>query len=338
MTNVEPKNLNRREHTAPCRTKKDRRTGTSLAARCRRFLLFPLFLTVFLFTLLSCGRAEGASAPAVPSAPDLSADPAANPEPSAGWVWLDMTDSDLSKGSLVLVNAEHSFDPAPVSAVSVYEHKTMSYQVKDIYLSVTPETVEALNRWMDAFREATGHVNVNIVAGFRTVADQTALYDNALESKGRDYAEAYLALPGCSEHHTGLAVDLDTYDFETGASWGFDGTGDYAWAVDHAWEYGFIQRYPPEKSGITGISYESWHYRYVGLPHALLMKEKNLCLEEYIDFLRDVTFDGAPLTVSWGGQTWRIYYAEGLRVPVPAGSEYEISGNNVDGFIVTVRE
>ena len=114
--------------------------------------------------------------------------------------------------------------------------------------------------------------------------------------------------------------------------------GEYAWAVQHAWEYGFIQRYPPHKSAVTGISYESWHFRYVGIPHACLMKQENLCLEEYIEYLRDFSFDRGPLTVNCLGRSWRIYYAAGTAIPVPAAGNYEISGNNVDGFIVTVED
>ncbi len=124
---------------------------------------------------------------------------------------------------------------------------------------------------------------------------------------------------------------------EAGTSGGFDGTGEYARAVENAWEYGFIQRYPPAKSGITGISYESWHFRYVGLPHAWVMKREDLCLEEYIDYLRGFSVD-RPLTVDCLGRSWRIWYAEGTRVPVPAEGAYEISGNNAGGFIVTVPD
>ena len=61
--------------------------------------------------------------------------------------------------------------------------------------------------------------------------------------------------------------------------------GDYAWLTENAWRYGFILRYPPEKADVTGIGYESWHFRYVGIPHAWYMQENNLCLEEYLDLL-----------------------------------------------------
>ena len=296
---------------------------------------FLLILTVVLFCLFSCGRREE-DRPADPTQTETERRTETDPELPAGWTWRKMSVEDLARGNLVLVNAEHSFDPTLPTTVSVYDYKSSGYLVKDVYLSVTRETVDHLNRWMDAFAAESGRTDVNIVAGYRTRADQEALYENAVNTKGRAHAEAYLALPGCSEHHTGLAVDLDTYDVEAGTSGGFDGEGDYAWAVEHAWEYGFIQRYPPRKSGITGINYESWHFRYVGLPHAWLMREEDLCLEEYVEYLRGFPFDQGPLTVNCLGRSWRIYYAQGPAVPVPAEGAYEISGNNVDGYIVTV--
>ena len=254
----------------------------------------------------------------------------------AGWSWQQMTEKDLSRGTLVLVNRDHAYDPELPQTVSVFDKKTQSYFVKDKILSLREDAADALNQWMDAFAAESGKTDVNIVAGWRSYEDQVYLYQNAVDSKGQAHADAYLALPGCSEHHTGLAVDLDTYNIEDGTSGGFDGEGAYAWAVEHAWEYGFIQRYPPEKSDITGIDYESWHFRYVGLPHAYIMQAENLCLEEYIDYLRNYSFSGEHLTVSCLGASYELYYCPKDQVAVPASDSYTISGNNVDGYIVTV--
>ena len=254
----------------------------------------------------------------------------------AGWSWQKMAEKDLSQGTLVLVNRDHAYDPELPQTVSVFDKKTQSYFVKDKILSLREDTADALNQWMDAFAAESGKTDVNIVAGWRSYEDQVYLYQNAVDTKGQAHADAYLALPGCSEHHTGLAVDLDTYNIEDGTSGGFDGEGAYAWAVEHAWEYGFIQRYPPEKSDITGIDYESWHFRYVGIPHAYIMQTQNLCLEEYLDYLRKYPFSGEHLTVSCLGASYELYYCPKDQVAVPASDSYTISGNNVDGYIVTV--
>ena len=255
-----------------------------------------------------------------------------------GWKLLSLPEAARTEGNLVLVNASHSIDAAKAQTVSVYEHKTGSYLVKDVYLSVTPETMQALNDWMDAFAKETGITDINIVSGWRSFADQTAIYDNAVATRGQAHADAYIALPGHSEHHTALAVDLDTYNVGTGTSGGFDGNGAYAWVVQHAWEYGFIQRYPIQKSDVTGIDFESWHFRYVGLPHAYVMQTENLCLEEYIDFLRNYPFSGEHLFVTCLGVRYELYFCAGDQVAVPTTGSYTISGNNVDGFIVTVEK
>ncbi len=267
--------------------------------------------------------------------------PAETVQPSSqtlpkGWKQIAVPESMLTEGTLALVNKDAAFDPAIPKTVSVYEHKNSSYLVKNIYLSVTPQTMDALNAWMEAFAAKTGATDVNIVAGWRSMEDQTSLYDKAVANKGQAYADAYLALPGHSEHHTGLAIDLDTYDIKTKTSGGFDGEGVYAWAVEHAWEFGFVQRYPASKSAITGIDYESWHFRYVGLPHSCIMTAENICLEEYIDFLRDHPFSGDHCRVTCLGVDYELYFCPKDQVVVPTENDYTICGNNVDGFIVTV--
>ena len=88
-----------------------------------------------------------------------------------------------------------------------------------------------------------------------------------------------VADPGCSEHHTGLAFDLNVPGRY------FVDTAQYIWLKQHCWDYGFIMRYTDEKEDITGIIGEEWHVRYVGLDHAKKIQELGYCLEEYIDWL-----------------------------------------------------
>ena len=86
--------------------------------------------------------------------------------------------------------------------------------------------------------------------------------------------------PGTSEHNLGLAIDFNYVDYD------FDQTKGFKWLVKNAQNYGFILRYPKDKQDITGITYESWHWRYVGKEHSKIIKEKGYCLEEYIDYLK----------------------------------------------------
>ena len=323
----------------PGHTKHARRRRRGRLSVCAVLLLSVCVLLI----LVKCapkkeekGRDGGAASSAAHS---RDADTTAAPEKPKlpdGWVYSELGTYGIKHGTLVLVNADHAFDPSDVTTVSVWENKTGSYLVKDVYTSLDPLVMDRLNEWMDAFAVESGRTDVNVVAGYRSYDDQQALYDNAVQTKGQAHADRYLALPGHSEHHTGLALDLSIYDTEAGTSRDFTGTGEYAWAKEHAWEFGFIQRYPEEKSGLTGIDYESWHYRYVGRAHAFCMREHDLCLEEYIDFLRGYPFDGEHLLVDCGEERYEIWYCPGTTAVVPEEGLYTVSGNNADGLIVTV--
>jgi outer membrane receptor for Fe3+-dicitrate len=94
-------------------------------------------------------------------------------------------------------------------------------------------------------------------------------------------ARKVVAAPGTSEHNLGIAVDFN------GVKDDFYKTEEYKWLTEHADEYGFILRYTKEKQNITKKIYEPWHFRYVGKEHAKAMKRMGLCLEEYIDFLKN---------------------------------------------------
>ena len=200
-----------------------------------------------------------------------------------------------AQGDLILVNADASYDPETAEdLVSVYEEKNSSYYVKDTALSVCRRVMTPLNDWMADFEAATG----------------------------------------CSEHHTGLAVDFALYLEDSGATADFTGTGDYAWLVEHAWEYGFIRRYPENKRDVTGIAYEAWHFRYVGVPHAWYMQENGLCLEEYLQLLREKASEAAPLRFTCQAIAYAVYAA----ASPPAGGAADCSADNLGGYIVTVME
>jgi len=96
-------------------------------------------------------------------------------------------------------------------------------------------------------------------------------------------------------------------------------------------------RYDSAKEALTGIANEPWHFRYVGVPHATQMAKLDLCMEEYVDYLKDFTFEGERLTISCDDGTYEVWYAEGTEVYLPESGEYQVSGNNVDGVIVTCK-
>lgn len=128
-------------------------------------------------------------------------------------------------------------------------------------------------------------VYLKIVSGYRTMEEQHQLYADEIQlfldegytkMDAENMAKQWVAVPGTSEHQTGLAVDINAIEDKSKRE------EVYIWLAYHAQEYGFIRRYPPDKVDITGIANEPWHYRYVGKKAAIEMKNENKCLEEYI--------------------------------------------------------
>lgn len=107
-------------------------------------------------------------------------------------------------------------------------------------------------------------VNFGIISAYRDYSTQVALYNKYVSRDGQEAADTYSARPGHSEHQTGLAVDFD----DGGACYlnaCFEATAAGQWLAAHAYEYGFVLRYPTAKEAITGFTYEPWHFRYVGV-------------------------------------------------------------------------
>ena len=183
--------------------------------------------------------------------------------------WHFGVDSTRYKGGILLVNEDNllSSDYVPEGLVNLYEQRhSFRLARSDIY--VTRETYEAMEA-MFAAAEADGVNGFIVTSGYRDYDRQAEVY---AESE-----EGYAQPPGASEHQTGLCFDVTTETNE-----GFESTEQYAWLREHAHEYGFIQRYPANKADITGISYEPWHYRYVGVSAATQIRNQDITLEEYV--------------------------------------------------------
>lgn len=119
------------------------------------------------------------------------------------------------------------------------------------------------------------------VSAYRSHATQTSLFNTYVNRDGYEKARTYSALPGTSEHETGLAIDVTGGNGKCAAESCFGGTKEAIWLEQHAAEYGFIIRYPQGKESITGYKYEPWHLRYVGKEIALEIMKKGITLEEY---------------------------------------------------------
>ncbi|WP_339223370.1 M15 family metallopeptidase [Paenibacillus sp. FSL W7-1332] len=238
---------------------------------------------------------------------------------------IRVTDEQVTRGNLVLVNKDHPLDPeaVPKDIVTLFENQDLmyGYVVLDNTIRLSRSVAENFRNMI----EAAGEDGVNrfmISSGYRDEDEQEQLY----REKGSDYALP----PGYSEHNLGLSMDIGS------TQQSIDRSPEGKWLKEHAWAHGFILRYPQDKTEITGIQYEPWHFRYVGQPHSMIMKELNLTLEEYLDYLKDqssyrTTVDGKEYEIKYVPVT-----SKDMEIEIPAGSEYEISGNNIDGIIVTV--
>jgi len=132
-----------------------------------------------------------------------------------------------------------------------------------------------------------------ICSAYRTLETQQKLYENKItqlqqqgysEEDAVEMAGVIVAPPGTSEHHLGLALDIVDLNYQLLDNSQED-TAVQRWLMEHSWEYGFVLRYPSDKSDVTGIIYEPWHYRYVGKDAAREIHEQGLCLEEFLELL-----------------------------------------------------
>ena len=261
-------------------------------------------------------------------------------EPKTVYENVSVSNEDVHAGDLILVNTDTTYvEENPTEIVSIYDHKTDNYHVSGTETSLRQPALDALNQMLDAFYVATGHQDMIVISGYRTTQQQQELYDADLAETG-EQTSTRVALPGHSEHESGYALDFSLYT--DGVQYDYDGTGEYAWINENCAHYGYVLRYAEDKQETTGIQAEPWHYRYVGQPNATYMMENNVCLEEYLTLLKNYTADEPLSITNWDGEIYQVYYVaadtstDSTYVMVPPDAKYTISGNNSDGFIVTV--
>ncbi len=256
---------------------------------------------------------------------------------------------NITRGNLILVSfvrdAEYDFSSTD-SFIPLYGNKTQSYRISSTALTLHKDTVAAFNEMFDAYNAQTGNKDYQITQASRTYDEQKAIYDSYLETYGVEVGASLAAPAGYSEHHSGYAVDMNVYTAD-GISYSLGSAADadpiYGWIYENAAKYGFVLRYPDGKTNITGITNEPWHFRYVGKGHASYMTEKGLVLEEYTDLLYSYPYDGEHLSFSYDGVDYEVFYlafdgeAE-KQIAIEEGTLYSLSGNNIDGVIVTLTK
>ena len=144
----------------------------------------------------------------------------------------------------------------------------------DFNPGVSDEAYDALTEMEIAAAE--DGISLFIVSGFRSYDDQDVIYNRYVSQDGKAEADRYSARPGHSEHQTGYAFDLNSFEESFGE------TPEGIWLAENCHKYGFIIRYPKGKEHITGYMYEPWHVRYLGVDIATSVYESGLTLEEYL--------------------------------------------------------
>lgn len=242
---------------------------------------------------------------------------------------LALKREDIFSGDLILVNKSHGYlGNGEDSLVPVWDSSVLMQQRAVVLLS-------------NLMEEIGGCQKIVPVSGWRSLEEQKKIWEDSLTENGREFTEKYVALPGHSEHQTGLAIDLGKKQKEIDficPDFPYDGICQTF--RKRAEEYGFIERYPAGKETVTGIGHEPWHFRYVGIPHACIMAEFDFTMEEYVDFIREFCYGRNPYYFNRKSQEIFISYqkadTEGYtEIKVDGTMPYSVSGNNIDGFIIT---
>ena len=185
---------------------------------------------------------------------------------------------DADFGRLLLINGKHALPDDYDTKVREYlVHIDNQYRNND-YVTQIHKDVYPYITAMVAAAQADG-VDLRVWSPFRSYATQNDLFKKQVNRVGGDEEKAatVVARPGTSEHNTGLCADFNM------ASDAFENTPMYTWMCENAEDYGFILRYPKDKQPITGVIYESWHWRFVGINNAKEINQLGVTLEEYIE-------------------------------------------------------
>ena len=273
----------------------------------RRYVLVLVLVIVLTFGVLALTRVPW-------FAPEARAQ--GHSAPFRGSVRVaDVTDT----GVLVLVNAEH---PVPGNAKNGLAKAWPTIAVRENEIELNSSALRAAKEMFGAADKA-GFGSLYLTSGYRDAAAQKKIYNEAAD-------KSYVQRPGFSEHETGLAADILASKVNQNA---FAGSPQGRWLAEHSWEYGFVLRYPSDKTEVTGIAYESWHFRYVGKPHAWYCARHGLALEEYLTALKS----GLDYSVELDGVEYSVAYqmANGGKIAVPDDREYGVSSDNTGGYVVT---
>lgn len=246
---------------------------------------------------------------------------------------VPLRQEDLSHGDLLLVAPGH---PLPTFSFLPEMAPALPDQPGILLQSHVAQSLQRLVATLDCGKQ------VAAVSGFRTQKEQEEIWRDTQAKEGPAFTQKYVARPGHSEHQTGLAIDLAAQspqiDFICPD---FPRTGIFQKFREMAPQFGFIERYLSGKESLTGIAAEPWHFRFVGVPHSIVIAQRHWVLEEYLSFLKDTTASGHPFSYRFNEIDFELFYvplekqAE-TAVEIPDSISYSLSGTNEGGVIVTL--
>ncbi len=252
----------------------------------------------------------------------IKAEPEVTEEP-----FVPATEMDLDPSSItVFVNKEYSLPRDYVPKELVTPNVIFNLITYDERTLMRPEAAGALEQLFAAAKE--DHVILYGISAYRSYQRQTSIFKNNIVKKGKTYTLRYSAVPGTSEHQTGLSIDVsaESQDFKLDNTFAKSPEG--KWLAANAHQYGYIIRYPEGNEEITGYAYEPWHIRYVGKGLAEYLYTNHMTLDEYYHYSPSPNFDFEAKYASI------INYKPPKVTPVPASGSAIVIGANgeiIDG-------
>lgn len=243
---------------------------------------------------------------------------------------ITLEQESIHRGNLILVNREHGYQNDNTIQLDFLLNEQTG-------VLLCHKAAILLNRLM---AEINGWHHIIPVSGWRSLDQQQKIWDDSLSENGLEFTKTYVAVPGHSEHQTGLAIDLGLKKKEIDFIRPFfPYEGICQTFREKATKYGFVERYPKNKESVTQIGHEPWHFRYVGIPHAEIMVKQGFALEEYIDYIRQFCYGKTSYLYKTDRQEFAVSFIGAeqaqTKVVVDDSMIYTMSGNNMDGWIIT---
>lgn len=263
----------------------------------KNFFKGLICFVVLVFCFTACSNPEPVQTNSSFATNDTAPSPTLSQTPTIPpYISVLVPNSEAETGQLVIVNYQHEYKHTEeINSVSIPTDDSSVLLVEREGITLPESTFSAIMPLAECF---FNHCNSRlcITSGYRTEVYQSNLYAQYVVEHGEEMAKIYVASPGMSEHHTGLAIDLSTID-PAGQRLPLQYHPEAQWFNLACTDYGFILRYPIGTEAITHIEYEPWHFRYVGVETAHAVTALNMTYEEYIEHIKQYSIETGMLFV-----------------------------------------